>query len=94
VHDELSYKSLEPSFDIRSSKEYVDLRESFRLNAGGVVRFVPYEKINSEPMCAGVDFKPNIRAVSDKKNESRTEDGRTVIDLSSKIKPTNIRLPQ
>ncbi|OGG71274.1 hypothetical protein A3F27_02405 [Candidatus Kaiserbacteria bacterium RIFCSPHIGHO2_12_FULL_53_13] len=50
-------KSLTPNIDLRGTTEYKNLLDSYRINRGGMVRFVPYEEVPSEPACAGVDFK-------------------------------------
>ena len=53
----LALKS-ESAPDLTVLQEYKRLQQSYKLNVGGMVRFVPYEKVASEPPCAGVDFDP------------------------------------
>lgn len=42
--------------DFTQLEEYKKLQQSYKINVGGMVRFVPYDKIANEPLCAGVDF--------------------------------------
>jgi len=37
--------------------EYPKLQEAYRKNLGAEIRFVPYEQVSQEPVCAGVDYK-------------------------------------
>ena len=50
-------KSLMPNINLTETQEYKNLLEAYRVNRGGIVRFVPYDKVPLEPPCAGVDFK-------------------------------------
>jgi hypothetical protein len=43
--------------------EYAKLQQAYKVNLSGDIRFVPYDKVASEPACAGVDYKAGARVI-------------------------------
>lgn len=56
TRENFSTNSVSSRFDF--SDAYSDLQNSFLRGARTIVRFAPYQKIDSEPQCAGPDYAP------------------------------------